>query len=375
MIKIIGILLLVIIAGIIALWSYARYRINHAKDTHNLAEKIDKNCNELIIKNEVTGFAVGVVKGNDHYIKGYGWADKERRIPIDSNTIFEIGSISKVFTTSLTEILAQRNEMDWNVSINKYLPAGLQDEKYNNTTLLHLATHTSGFPRLPEYLLSKMKDDCNPYALLTMDDLCQYLKNPADKKVPDTDNYDYSNIGNGLLAHILEWKTGKSYEKLLEEEITGKLDMHATGLAVKDSSNFAIGYDSQKNKTCHWDLPILYGAGAIRSTMADMVKFAKANLRDTHLSDTFKRTHKQVYKMSGGGIGKGWHIDKEMNILLGIGEVVWHNGGTGGFSSYIGLLPEDNVAVIILANEGEVNDKIEGMVPLLFMAARRTSFK
>lgn len=371
MLKIIGIIILAIIVIAVGLWGYARYKFNNMKDTHDLEKRIDKICNDLIKKDSVESFCIAVVKGDEHYIKGFGWADKENKIPIDSNTIFEIGSISKVFTTELAEILSQKGMIDWNASINNYLPENLRGKQYENTTLLHLATHTSGFPRLPESLLSKMTDECNPYASLTMADFEAYIKNPTDKKQPDTKVSDYSNVGNGLLGHILEWASGKSFDSLLHEEIISKLAMTSTGLNVKDSTRFATGYDVKGNKTCHWDLPIMYSAGAIRSDMVDMVKFAKANLHG-ELKNVFKETQKPQYDLP---VGKGWQIDKTMNAIIPIGTTVWHNGGTGGFSSYIGFSANDNIAIIILANQGEVNEKIESIVPLILMAAKKVSFK
>lgn len=374
--KIIGIVLILLILVTIVFFGYARYKLDNIKDTNNLEELVNKKSNKLIENKKVTGFAVGLIKNEKIYISSYGFADLETKTKIDSTTIFEIGSISKVFTTEIAQILAERKLIDWQEDIVNYYPKEFVPSNNDKTKLIHLATHTSGFKSIPEYFENKMSENnCNPYQSLNINHLTEYIKNPIGKTKPNEKNSDYSNLGNGLLGHILEWKTNKSFEELLQSEICSKLNMNQTSMKVKDLSKFANGYDSNRKKTCHWELPIMYSAGAIKSNISDMVKFAQANLNKSELNKIFKETQKKVYKTSSGGIGKGWHIDSDTDLITGVGEITWHNGGTGGFCSYLGMIPEKNIAIVILANQADVNFEIETLGKNILLLAQKVSMK
>lgn len=372
--KILGFIILAALIIIIGFYLYAQYRMRNMKDKKNLEEVIDKHAQELLDKKKVPGFAIAVVKGDRYYIKGFGFSDIERNIPVDTNSIFEIGSISKVFTTELTEILVRKNIISWNDNIMKFIPEDYKPEKDDSTTLLHLATHTSGYPRIPDTFINKIKDECNPYSWLTKEDLLEYIKNPSQKKAPDTKISDYSNLGNGLLGHILEWKTGKTLEELMRTEIWNVLNMNSTTFSVKDDEHRVQAYDTSLKKTCHWDFPILYSCGAIKSSIKDMLSFLRANIDQSSLNEVFKSTHLEIYKHPDMGTAKGWFVDRITNLILPVGYIVWHNGGTGGFSSYLGILPDDKVGVVVLCNRAEANNEIEHFAHKLLLFGKKISF-
>jgi serine-type D-Ala-D-Ala carboxypeptidase/endopeptidase len=374
MLKIIAIVAALIVLIVVAAIGYLFYRVRNVADTRQLAQIIDKNAQQLIDKKEVVGLAVAVVKGDKVHQAGYGLANLEGRVPMTPETVLEIGSISKVFTTSLAQLLVERGLLRWEDNLNQHLPAEARPPD-DGTTLLHLATHTAGYPRLPEAFFPKMTNDCDPYQSLTLADLLAYVKAPTDKAKPDPTRSDYSNLGLGLLGHVLEWKTGQTYEQLLQESICQPLGMAHTSLHVRDSTSLATGHDAAGRPTCHWQFPVLYGAGAIQASLADLVRFAQANLADDALGRSLQATHQQVYETPDGGIAKGWHIDRSSTPLTKVGDIVWHNGGTGGFSSYLGLLPKEKVAVIVLANQGEANQAIERLALKLLFAAKHVSFE
>lgn len=361
---IVGIILLII--AILIGWAY--YKMKSVKDTHDLQDKVAKKCNEYIRKGKAPGIFVGIIQGDRVYVQGYGVMDKETKMPIDSNTIFEIGSISKVFTAELTQLLVERGELKWDDNISKYMPGEVK-WKDDSTTLMHLATHTSGFPRLPEMWFKKLEqNECDPYSSLSIEDLYAYLNSPKDKKKPSPDAYDYSNLGAGLLGHILEWKTNVSYEQMLQEMILHPLGMLNTSAITSDSAKFATGYDEKGNKTCHWSFPIIYGAGTIRSSGADMLRFLAANMKNnTELSASFAKTHKQAVKEAP--VALGWHIDMLNGIFARITNITWHNGGTGGFRSYIGFVPGKDRGVIIWTNQASESDFDEMAVDIMVDAA------
>jgi D-alanyl-D-alanine-carboxypeptidase/D-alanyl-D-alanine-endopeptidase len=354
--KITGIVIGVILAIVGILAAYIYYKVKNRKDTHDLQDRVSTICNRYIEEGNAPGIFVGIIQGDTVFMQGYGVMDKETKLAIDSTTVFEIGSISKVFTAELAQLLVDRGELNWNDNIIKYMPGEVKLND-DSTKLLNLVTHTSGYPRLPEVWFPKLeRDTCDPYTGLTPEDLYAYLGNATDKKRPSMEGYDYSNLGAGLLAHILEWKMNLSYEQMLQEMILHPLGMLNTSAVAADSAKFATGYDEDGNKTCHWNFPILYGAGSIRSTGADMMKFLTANMKHTsELSASFAKTHKEVASTGGDGIAYGWHIDKLHGMFIGVDNIVWHNGGTGGFRSYIGFVPGTNRGVIILANRSTDN--------------------
>lgn len=346
---VIGVLLLTA-AGFLG---YAAYRIHTVKDTNDLQDKVDEKCAQYLSDGKGVGLYVVIVQGDKVYSKGYGVTDKESNVPPDNNTVFEIGSISKVFTAEMAQLLVEEGKMNWSDNILKYIPKNAIPPKDDSTTLLNLVTHTSGYPRLPKSWVSKLSTNmCDPYSSLTINDVYDAVRRAEDKKAPDLNKSAYSNLGAGLLGHIMEWKTGKTYEQLLQQYIAGPLQMHNTTTLVNDNNTqYATGYDEKGNKTCHWTLPVLQGAGAIKSNGQDMLRFLRANMGDgSALSKSFAVTHQHVDASEDGSVALGWHIDYLSGVLYKIGPIVWHNGGTGGFRSYMGFIPGSNTGVVVLSN-------------------------
>jgi D-alanyl-D-alanine-carboxypeptidase/D-alanyl-D-alanine-endopeptidase len=230
---------------------------------------------------------------------------------------------------------------------------------------LSLATHTSGFPKTPRPLLDSAKNRCNPYRDMSRANYEVCIINLTGKKKPDPNNFEYSNMGFSVLANCLETKAGCRYDSLLAREIFKVLGMNRTTLDNTDTVNFATGYDKRRNETCHWDLPSFYaGCGAIRSNMSDMLKFLQANINENPLYKPFSETQHKVYKSTMlGSVGKAWEIRGD--------NIIWHNGGTGGFRSFIGLLPDKKIGVVVLSNQ-ESNDLDMLGFDLVTLASRVT---
>lgn len=371
--KILGIVILAIVVIILSLAGYGWYRMRHVKDTHDLATHVDKACNAHIAKGKSAGLFVGIIQGDTIYTMGYGVADKATGAKPDSNTIFEIGSVSKVFTSLMAEKLAEQGVISWHDNIAQYMPANVKLYRNDTTTLQNLSTHTSGFPRLPERWFPILeRDSCDPYSPLTMADLERYLDSCSDKKRPSKDGYDYSNLGAGLLGHILEWKTGKTYEQLLQELVCQPLNMGHTSLLITDSTRVATGYNEAGARTCYWRFPVLYGCGAIKSTGADMLRFLAAQL-NAPAGSSFARTHKTVITMPGGSVGHGWHIDAFSSMVTGLPAIVWHNGATGGFHSYVAFMPGTRRGIVLLANQAD--DGLDALGVSLLTRAGKISLR
>ena len=232
-----------------------------------LADRVDK-------QRQSVGIVVGVLEPAGRRIVTYGSPAKSDPRRLDGETIFEIGSTSKVFTALLLADAAERQEVALTDPVAKYLPASVRMPKRGrDITLQDLATHTSGLPRLPTNL--SLKDAANPYADYSVDQLYAFLSSyelPRDVGA----QYEYSNLGGGLLGHALALRAGMSYEALVESRITRPLGMTSTRITLSSEmkSRLATGYGPTLQPTANWDLPTLAGAGALRSTGNDLLTFS-----------------------------------------------------------------------------------------------------
>jgi len=353
---------------------FAWYKLSHQPDTHNLQDRVSKVCNNYMKMSKSPGLAVGIIQGNKMYIECFGYQDRSTKVPVDSTTIFEIGSITKVFTAEIGQILVDRGVIDWKQTIYKVLPDNQAPSLDDGTRLFNLATHTSGYPRLPKFFLDSMVDPCDPYPGISEFDYWSYVRSPKEKEKPSVWAYEYSNVGFSVLGDVLEYKSKREYEVLLQEEICKPLLMKNTNLLITDSLRFATGYDEDGLKTCHWNFPVMYACGAIRSNLSDMMKFLNAQLRvSDNVSKSFAKTHTESVSFAFGGIGKAWNIDSFSARLTGSGDLIWHNGGTGGFSSYIGFLPEKQTGIVVLTNQ--YNPEIDRIALKMLLDAGKVSFE
>lgn len=303
------------------------------------------------VQKQGVGIVVGVIGPSGRRIVAYGSTDRDDKGPLDGDTMFEIGSVTKVFTSLLLADAVQRGEVALDDPVSKYLPSGTKVPSHGGKPirLVDLATHTSGLPHFPSNLMPK--DPGNPFADYTVAQLYEFLAGYELPRDPGA-QYEYSNLGAGLLGHVLALRSGMDYETLVRTRITGPLSMKSTSIALSDSmrKRLATGHDAQRERTPNWDLPTLAGAGALRSTANDLLNFLAANLRQTptplapamaSMLATRRPTpspHLQV--------ALAWHI-----ITADDGrELVWHNGGTGGYRSFIGFDPKNHTGVVVLSN-------------------------
>ena len=309
-----------------------------------------------------TGRAVGLVAATlDHgqsqvFTAGVSGA---QGVPLDGNTLFEIGSITKVFTASLLAEMAARGEVGLDDPVAKYLPPSVRVPSRNGKqiTLLDLSTQTSGLPRMPTNF--SPKDELNPYADYSVDQLYAFLSGYELTRDIGS-QYEYSNLGVGLLGHALALRAGKSYEALLVERILRPLGMNDTRIVLGPAlkSRLAPGHAVGGGVVPNWELPTLAGAGALRSTANDLLKFLAANLDSASkpLGPVLATTHFARRDVDAGGqmrIGLNWHI------LTAFGPpIVWHNGGTGGYRTFIGFDPANRRGVIVLSNQNVSVDDI-----------------
>ncbi|HEU4887520.1 MAG TPA: serine hydrolase, partial [Thermoanaerobaculia bacterium] len=296
------------------------------------------------------GIVVGVIEPDGRRIVAYGNHDRTGKRPVNGDTVFEIGSVTKVFTALLLADSVQRGEVALSDPISKYLPAGVKvpERGGKKITLQDLAAHVSGLPRLPTNFAPK--DGSNPYADYTVQQLYDFL---GSYELPRDigESYEYSNLAAGLLGHILALRAGTDYETLVRTRITAPLAMKSTAIKLSPDlqKRLAKGHNPQRDPVPNWDVPTLAGAGALRSTANDLLDFLAANLsqKPTPLAPAMRSMLAARRKTSipETEIALGWHITSTAGS-----EIVWHSGGTGGYRSFIGFDPKKRIGVVVLSN-------------------------
>ena len=256
---------------------------------------------------------MGVIEPAGRRVVAYGNLAKGDPRTLDGDTIFEIGSISKVFTSLLLADMVNRKEVALDDPAAKYLAENVRmpERGGKSITLLNLSTHTSGLPRLPSNL--EPKDPRNPYAGYCVDDLHQFLSAYRLPRDPGSE-VEYSNLGAGLLGHLLAYRAGTDYETLIRTRITEPLSMPDTGITLTSpmKERMATGHDQTLAPVANWDFPTLAGAGALRSTANDMLTFIEAFLgyRESPLAPAMKAML-EVRRPVGQTkfeIGLGWNV-------------------------------------------------------------------
>jgi len=296
------------------------------------------------------GIVVGLIGADGETVVGHGRRGPDDPAIPDGDTVFEIGSVTKVFTATLLAEMAGRNKVAIEAPAASYLPDSLRfpGKEDDPITLYHLTTHTSGLPRMPDNFAPT--DPFNPYADYSVQLMYEFLSGHEPARAPG-ETAEYSNLGVGLLGHILAEVAGTDYETLVKKRITKPLKMADTAitLTVGMKERLAVGHGANMKPTSNWDIPTLAGAGALRSTVDDMLKFVAANLglTRTKLSAAFETTHRPRESLGDDGtqVGLGWIVTTEHGRAI-----TWHNGGTGGYRSFVGLDKERRKGVVVLSN-------------------------
>lgn len=276
--------------------------------------------------------------------------------------IFEIGSITKAFTSTLLAD-AVINER---IGLEDVIPVSIKDDI--EITYEQLSNHTSGLPRLPKniFSLASFRTD-NPYKDYNVALLEEYLANEVVLDQMPGEKSAYSNLGAGLLGHVLSKNAGVTYEDLLQSQIFTQYEMsNSTSIKEKVLGNLVMGRDKNGVITSHWDMASLKGAGAIYSSASDLATFANAHFYEDNA--VFKLSRKRTFPVNTNmDIALGWHI---INTQSGE-QWHWHNGGTGGYSSSMVMNIENKKAVILLTNVSAFN-KLQKNIDLLCFALMKS---
>ncbi|HYJ64707.1 MAG TPA: serine hydrolase, partial [Parafilimonas sp.] len=321
----------------------------------SITQKLDEY---LIATNKVNKFNGNALIAQDGKIllqKSYGYKNFAAHVLNDSNTIFQIGSVTKQFTATVILKLQEEGKLSLNDKLDKYFP---QFKYADGITIENLLTHTSG---IYNYTADIDEKDsaivCNPVDKQLALDIM--FKHDLDFK-PGS-KFQYDNSGYYLLGMIIEKVTGKSYEQNVHDIIFTPLQMNHSLFDFKHSrdTNIATGYQTlndsiQKEASAwRWDSTVSYAAGAIWSTTSDMYKWAQAIANKKILSvESWKAMLTPHLEKYGYGVFRDSLFGK---------QTISHGGGIPGFISYLCYYPEEDVTIILLNNEGDFGEALNGI--------------
>lgn len=347
---------LLILLAVIAAIFYLHYRLRHLKDQGDLAAALDKEMQKATKNFSCGGLVVGVYKQGKTLIKTHGSINSDQPNRPDVDSVFQIGSVSKVFTASTLQILCDEGVLRLDDTLGQLIGGQIPlADAVKNINLRQLATHTSGLPRVPKVLMQQLNNKVgkqhaldNPYNELELADMLAYLQNPSD--LGKAGRFVYSNYGMGLLGRVLELAAGQDLETLVAKKIFQPLKMQHSGidLTKENPSQVMQGYTAACKPAQAWTFKILAGAGAFYSTATAMLQFIRANLDPaTPLSASLNKTHTP---QASGKTGLGWMQANPMDRFVGNKTVIWHDGQVGGFASYLAFDSEHDCGVVILSS-------------------------
>ena len=289
--------------------------------------------------------AVAVIQG-DQVVRSYQSANEADSGRIGPDAAFEIGSVSKTMTATLLADLIAQGKGSLDDTLASWLPAGTRVPDYQGQPILlrHVVTHTSGLPALPSRLGATGMDD--PYANL---DEAALLASLADVKLaaaPGT-QFEYSNFASMLLSYAVARRAGTDFETLARRELFTPLGMSHAYINDRPAGvRAAVGHTPNAKPTSAWNFPTnLAGVGGVRATLDDMVRYVQGGLGqvDVPIRKALEATHAAVSGQPP--MGMNW-----MRVPVQDRTVLMHEGGTGGFSSFVSIDPQRQRGVVILSD-------------------------
>jgi D-alanyl-D-alanine-carboxypeptidase/D-alanyl-D-alanine-endopeptidase len=296
------------------------------------------------------GIAVAVIENGETRFVSHGTLTLDGTEPVTEHTIFEAGSITKVFTNLALAQLVNDGRIDLDAPITDYLPEGfvLPESEGRAITAFDLATHSAALSGLPPELLAGGLD--NPYSGYGIEGLQAWLAS-YELPRPIGEAFEYNNAGTTLLGLAVANVSGADFSQVIEDQILIPLDMTETSLALTGTplpDAMASGHNTAREPTANWDFDTFAPAGALLTSSADLIKFiaAASGQTGTELTPAFETMLARTLPVEEGtSIGLGWFI-----TTTGQGEIVWHNGMTGGYSSFAGFDRLSGNGVVVLTN-------------------------
>jgi D-alanyl-D-alanine-carboxypeptidase/D-alanyl-D-alanine-endopeptidase len=334
--------------------------------SQNLTDEwVEKAAAPLVENRIVDGLSIGYIEGEHYGIVHLGSANQANE-KANNLTVYELGSISKLFTSLLLADEAVRGEINLYAAADVANPAGIRLPSRDGRSIkwIDLSTHRTGLPRLASNM--PLTDLANPYRDYDAKKAAEFLNQYTLPRKPG-ESQEYSNFAVSVLGYLLAEKAGKPYQELLRERIAEPLEMTDCTVSLSDdqTKRFATPHDKFGSVASPWTCADLPGAGGVHATMRDMMRFAKAQLNPPSgtLGEAIELAWKQHTEAdaSGSAMGLGW-------MIAGDGQSRWHNGGTGGFSTYMVINRKLKCAVIVLCNTA-VSHEVDQLGTQLLMKA------
>lgn len=348
-----------------------------ASDQHRSIEVeplVHNTITALMNEYRIPGMAVALSIDGQRYYFNYGLADQEAGVPVTPNTLFELGSVSKIFTATLASYAQASGTLSFSDPASQYLPA-LEGSAFDNISLLELGTYTAG--GLPLQFPADVKNE---------DDMLAYYRQWTPEHTPGTHRL-YSNPSIGLLGYLTAQRLGKPYATLMEEQLFSALGLEHSYLQVPEEEqvNYAFGYSKE-------DEPIRVNPGVldaeaygVKANASDVLAFVDANMDDSALDEPLREalttTRMGYFDMGDMTQALGWerytypvsldqlHAGNSLEMVLEANEAnrlqpplpasqeVWFNktGSTNGFGAYVAFVPSQQVGIVMLANRNYPN--------------------
>jgi CubicO group peptidase (beta-lactamase class C family)/uncharacterized protein YdhG (YjbR/CyaY superfamily) len=348
-----------ILLALVSLAGVAGPRRLVAQESSGIPDSIRVHVRARVDAGWAPSIVIGVVDASGSRYFAYGRTAVKGGGAVDEHTVYEIGSVTKAFTGIVLADMALKGEVGLDDPVARHLPASVRVPGTDSLpiTLRLLSAQRSGLPRLPTNLAPR--DSTNPYADYDADRLYAFLNSYTLTRAPGA-AYEYSNLGVGLLGFALARRAGMTYDALLRRRIMEPLGLSSTMVTLTEAARARLAEGSADGEPVgNWDMDALAGAGALRSSAADMTRFLAAamGLKSTPLDSAFRLAAEPQFDAGTGGvmrIGLGWHIRQSQDG----NRIVWHNGGTGGYHSWAGYDPTRRVGVVVLTNSTENIDDI-----------------
>lgn len=336
-----------------------------ASQNHSIsAETMLSRSLEKLLPSDQAGVVIGTIDKNGQRVHMLGNSS------FDETTLFEYGSITKVFTAILLQKWVNKGTVHLDDSVYPYLPKTARTEKWQSVSFKNLATHTAGIPGLPPnlhpILLWLRGQGHDPYAHYDEAALYKGVKKTKVKGVGEV--WNYSNYGFALLGNLLTKMTGLSYDTLLAEHFFTPLKMTTASTTEFSSDHIAPPLADSGRVGDHWTLNAFAPAGTLKGSMTDALKFLAASMQACQNTDELSMANCQAQQSTGIQAaedmrqGLAWvrsrssaKASSEVLAQRPDSEIVWHNGGTGGYSSFLGFIPDQEVGIVLLMNVAEVD--------------------
>jgi len=313
---------------------------------------LDSLLKTLIAEKKIPSIAVGVVKDGKVFIaKGYGYANVEGEIEADENTIYQLGSVTKMFTGHLLAKMINQQEISISDTLASFFPPSVTFPKSPTgqiVTIKEIATHSSGFPRYPENL---QRIDPNPIKGYSKEEMLKGIEMVSIDTVIGV-KYNYSNFGYGILGTAMENLKSKSLSTLMNEYIFSAYSMYNTSIVFLDNfkNKLAIPYleVSPYERTEPWEMGTLSGAGNIFSSVSDLNKFMIELLSNNEINKIQQSKYLTINESWSYGLGCFIIDSKKRNT-----PIIYHGGDIDGYASELSIYPEHELGIVILTNWGE----------------------